>query len=315
MKKAAGAAPTAGLAGSLLREVSADPGRLPESLASFALRHMGPGAATAAERLRAAHPEADAATLRALVLTRGRRAVTAEGAFVGGPFLLFVPVAFCGALLSQARMVFELAAVEGRDPEDPERAAELLVLQGVYEDTATARAALRATPAAGGTTGHRARGRWAALWDLVVRMARLLGLLTPGTEGPGQLVRLGQYALTGAVFLVGLVAPLVWLPYLAVSYWRATNRLTDRATAFYVGSPDLRPQRRRRVRVDASMGVALLRALGSLLVPAVAVFLVVTTDLRTAGARWPVIVIALVAGCLVTGGWWLWRRRRHRTTP
>ncbi|MFE0648697.1 hypothetical protein ACFVZH_08950 [Streptomyces sp. NPDC059534] len=311
MRKEAGAAPAGGLAGSLLREVAAEPGRLPESLASFALRRMGPGAGKAVERLRAAHPDADAAALRALIVTRGRRAVTAEGAFVGGPFMLFIPVAFCGALLSQARMIFELAAAEGRDATDPERAAELLVLQGVYEDTAAARAALTAAPSR--TRRPETRGRWAALWGLVIRMARLLGLLTPATDGPGKLVRIFQIALSCLVFLVGLVAPLVWLPYLAVMYWRATTRLTGRATVFYVGSPDLRVPR--GVRVDAAMGLALLRALASLLVPAVAVFLVVTSDLRIAGGRWPVLGMVLTASCLFTGGWWLWRRHRRRPTP
>ncbi|MEU2434314.1 hypothetical protein ABZ611_33350 [Streptomyces sp. NPDC007861] len=32
-----------------------------------------------------------------------------QGAFVGGPFLVLIRVAFCAALLSQARTVLELA--------------------------------------------------------------------------------------------------------------------------------------------------------------------------------------------------------------
>ncbi|MEV6249398.1 hypothetical protein AB0M38_24795 [Streptomyces sp. NPDC051742] len=308
MRKKAREAPAAGLAGSLWREVLAEPGRLPESLASFALRHLGPGAGTTVARLRAAHPEADAAALRTLVVTRGRRAVVSEGAFVGGPFLFLVPFAFCGALLSQAGTVLELAAAEGRDTTDPERAAELLVLQGVYGDTTAARAALEAPGS--GPRGPNRPGRPAVLRDLTSRMARLLGLIT-ADDGAGRLVRAGRWALLVVVLLVGLVAPLVWLPYMAVSYRRATTQLLDRAIVFYVGSPD--PRSPRGVRIDPATAMAGLRALGSLLLPVAAVLLVIVTDTRIAGGRWPLVGILLVAGCLVTGGGWLWRHwRRHR---
>ncbi|MEV7565591.1 hypothetical protein [Streptomyces tanashiensis] len=292
--------------------MAAEPTRLPEALASFAWRHLGPGAGPAVERLRSAHPEADAAALRSLVISRGRRRVVTEGAFVGGPFLVFIPVAFCGALLSQVRTVLEIAATEGRDPADPERAAELLVLQGVYEDTAKARAALDAHSAAPRTPPGR--GRTATLWNLVMRMARLLGLLTPsGDEQPSRLSRIGQWVLVACVFLVGLVAPLVWLPYMAVSYNRATTRMMDRAVVFYAGSRDLRSPR--RVRVDASMVAAGLRALTSLLLPLGGLLVVAATDTRIAGGQWPVAGIVLVSSCLLTGGWWLWRRHRRRREP
>ncbi|MGW5424424.1 hypothetical protein [Streptomyces sp. NPDC003943] len=302
------------LSRSLLRSAKAEPGRLPELLASFAARRLGPGAGRAVARLRRELPDADPAELRARVVARGGRAVAAEGAFVGGPFLVFVPFAFCAALLSQARTVLELAALEGRDPEDPERAAELLVLQGVYEDTDAARAALDARPEP--APGERP-GRTAALWRLSMRMARLLGVLTPGGDGagddpdggPGLLVRIGQWALSGAVFLVGLVAPLVWLPYLAFTYRRTTVRLADRATEFYAG--ELGPPR--TARLDPGTALALARALASLLVPIAAVALVVLADLKIAGGRWPALGVALFTTSLAVGGWWVWRRRRrHR---
>ncbi|WP_225804436.1 hypothetical protein [Streptomyces sp. NK15101] len=225
--------------------------------------------------------------------------------------MLLIPVAFCGALLSQVRIVLELAATEGRDTTDLERAAELLVLQGVYADTAAARAALDTAPDR--PRPGRRRGRVAAFRDLVVRMAWLLGLLTPSDEKVGLWTRIGQWALVGCVFLVGLVAPLVWLPYMAYSYDRATTRLADRATVFYVGSRELRSPR--GIRVDSTMAAAGLRALGSMLLPAVTLFLIVVTDIRIADGRWPVAGIVLTTSCLVTGGWWLWRRRRRREPP
>ncbi|MEU6975674.1 hypothetical protein [Streptomyces sp. NPDC046371] len=260
------------------------------------------------ERLRAGHPDETPERLRARIVARGTRAATSEGAFVGGPFLVFIPVAFCAALLSQARMMLELAALEGRDPTDDERTAELLVLQGVYEDTDAARAALAAPQA----PAAKRPGRFAALWDMVMRMARLLGLVTPSDGGTGLLVRLGQWVLVGAVFLVGLVAPLVWLPYLASAYYRGTARVADRATLFYSGAR----LPRRSGRLSPAVAAASARAALSLIVPLVALTLVAFTDARIADRQWPVLGIALFSASMVVGGWWVWRHHgRHTRKP
>jgi hypothetical protein len=139
-------------------------------------------------------------------------------------------------------------------------------------------------------------------------MARLLGIVTPADDTRSRRALLGQWSLTGLVFLTGLVAPLVWLPYMAVSYHRATTRLTDQATLHYVGSPDPRPHR--TARFQPEMVSAGLRALGSILVPAAGVVLILLTDLKLAGAQWPLIALLLVAAPMVVGGLWLWHRAR-----
>ncbi|MFE0730599.1 hypothetical protein ACFW2X_20570 [Streptomyces antibioticus] len=316
------------LPGSLLREGLADPHRLPEHLALLAVRRLGP----VARRTVSAEPPPD----RAGVIRRGSRATVTEGAFVGGPFLLLIPVAFCAALLRQTRICLELAALTGRDPTDLERAAELLVLQGVYDDVGTARAALAVHAAA---PSHGVRPT--ALWTLTLRMARLLGLIVPDEPGavrPGPWVQTGRWLLLVAVILVGTVAPLVWLPYMARSYDRATRQLTRRAERFYFpGEPDATAGpvpdalpgpvpdtvsgtpagSGRRRRVDparlAGAGRALLSVL-SLLVPVVLVFGVVVADVRIAGSRWPVLGIVLVTGSVVTGGVW-WLRHRRGSAP
>ncbi|MEU7419924.1 hypothetical protein [Streptomyces antibioticus] len=320
--------PPGSLPGSLLREGLADPHRLPEHLALLAVRRLGP----VARRTASAEPPPD----RAGVIRRGRRATVTEGAFVGGPFLLLIPVAFCAALLRQTRICLELAALTGRDPTDLERAAELLVLQGVYDDVGAARAAL-AVHARAPSRGVRPT----ALWTLTLRMARLLGLLVPDEPGaarPGPWIQTGRWLLLAAVILVGTVAPLIWLPYMARSYDRATRQLTRRAERFYFpGEPDATSDAMsdamsdplpdtvpdtpagsgRRRRVDparlAGAGRALLSVL-SLLVPVVLVFGVVVADVRIAGSRWPVLGIVLVTGSVVTGGvWWLRHRRGSAT--
>ncbi|OQR60947.1 hypothetical protein B6E66_27370 [Streptomyces maremycinicus] len=297
------------------------------------------------------------------LLARGRRATVAEGAFVGGPFLVLIPVAFCAALLRQTRTILELAALTGRNPTERDRAAELLVLQGVYEDVPAARTGLAAHTAdqhrpsdphhppdphhpsdkptgphhpsdrqtgprhpSGGPTGpHRPSGRStgplrrpAALWRLTLRMARLLGLLTPVGPGgpPRRAARAGRWLLLAAVILVGLAAPLVWLPYMANSYDRATTRLNDRAVRFYFpqagADDDAPPSRSRRRRLDPAALAGAGRALLSLLVPVALAVGVLVADLRIAGGRWPVLGVVLTAASVGTGAVWLWNRHRHR---
>lgn len=311
------AAPDPDLPRSLLRAVLADPEHLPEHLARFALRHMGPVADRAVARTREQHPGAAPAELRALVVARGRRNTVTEGAFVGGPFLLLIPVAFCAALLNQARTVLELAGLDGRDPTSPERAAELLVLMGVHSDTAGARAAL-AAPAAPRAGARRTVLRPGALGRLTLRMARLLGLLGPPSADGHQRVRWRQWAVVlirsvtvGLVFVVGLVAPLVWLPYMAVSYHAATGRLTDRAALFYFSEPA--PARTRRGdRSVPGLAHAYAKALGSMVLPALVTFLVLVAGVRIEHSQWPVVTMALVLLSVATGAFWQARRGRRR---
>lgn len=300
---------------SLLASVVTDPGHLPELLADFAVRRIGPAVPEAIAWLRQNHPNATEAELRARVVARGRRTVVSEGSFVGGPFLVLVPVAFCAALLRQARTVLELAALDGRDPTASARAGELLVLQGVYQDTRQAQDALTRT---GRSAGAPARWRrWAALWDVTLRMTHLLGVLTPGEESQGAgrrvprvAVQAWRWLLLGVVFLVGLVAPLVWLPYLAVAYQRADARLADRVLAYYFAETVPAP-RHRVSRIEPEVLASALRALLSLLVPLVLTAVTFLTGLRIADSRWPILGIALATASAAVGALWYWRRHRR----
>ncbi|MFE1921502.1 hypothetical protein ACFW91_02875 [Streptomyces asoensis] len=247
---------------------------------------------------------------RAQLLSRGRSATVTEGAFVGGPFLVLIPVAFCAALLRQTRTVLELAALTGRDPTERDRAAEILVLQGVYDDVPAARAGLSAAGARAPRSGSLRRP--AVLGGLTLRMARLLGLLTPAGPGgrPGRWSQAARWLLLVVVFLVGLAAPLVWLPYMADSYDRATVRLHERAVRFYFprDGSDGAPPRPRRLDPAALAGAG--RALLSVLVPVALAAGVLLADLRIAGGTWPVLGIVLTAASVTTGAVWWWRRGR-----
>lgn len=305
---------------SLLRGIWADPPRLPELLADFAVRQTGPRADRAVTRLREQHGGAEPAGLRMLTVTRGVRRTTAQGSVVGGPFIALVPVAFCAALLAQSQTVLELAALAGRDPTDPARAAELLVLQGAYPDELRARAALAAlgSDRSGRPMAGRRR-RWSTTSDVIRRMARLLGLTSRRSDHGAPLRHLRracQWGLLGLVLMVGLVAPLVWLPYLGAGYHRATVELTDRATTLYLlEHPEAVPAgvddpTGRAPRSYPAMLAAGLRVAAALLLPIGAVALVLLTDLRLFGSRWPVLALTVIGLSLLTGSWWYVRRRR-----
>ncbi|MFJ5548123.1 hypothetical protein [Streptomyces sp. NPDC093225] len=303
----------------LLRSMLADPGHLPEILASFASRRLGGRAARTVAKIRAEHPDADPDQLRNLVIGRGRRVVVTEGAFVGGPFMLLIPFAFCAALLAQLRMALEIAAVAGRDAASPDRTAELLVIQGAHPDVPAARAALGAmaarTDAAGGRSADRRPSGAAALWTTVRRMAYLLGLLGPSGKPTRTPVKVARWALVIAVVVVGFVAPLVWLPYLGFSYHRSTGQLAERTVDFYrseaAGGTWSVPEAvgdLHAVASDPGMIAAVVRAAASLLLPLGALALVVVADLRD--SRWPVLAVSVTGLSLAVGA--VWYLRRHR---
>ncbi|MER6397329.1 hypothetical protein ABT263_14935 [Kitasatospora sp. NPDC001603] len=293
--------------GELLRSVRAHPSLLPETLAVFAVRHRGPRAARRVAALRAAHPEATPQELAGLAVTHARRVSQSEGAFVGGPFMVLIPFAFCTALLAQAQLFLELAALAGRDPAARPRAAEVLVLQGAYPDVVAAGRALDTAP-------RPSAGRRRGLWSLLRRMARLLGLTSEGADPPPSRWRTaGGWLLVLLVFLIGLVAPLVWLPYMGFSYARATDRVGSRAVDFYFGGDVAGAAlRRRRRRADPATVAATIRAGISLVLPVGAVIVLLLADIRVAGSRWPLMSIILLVLSVLVGEVWYRRHRRHR---
>ena len=166
------------------------------------------------------------------MIQRETRLAMTEGAVVGGPFIVLVPVAFCAALLTQAQMVFELAAVAGRDPTDQMRAADLLVVLGAYGSTQAATEGLEAmTRDPQQREGKRLPA--GTRWNTVKRMAYLLQVL-----GPTDATRSGLRSTLGwtgvsVLFVVGIVLPLVWVPYMAYATRRSSLGVGGRAVALY----------------------------------------------------------------------------------
>ena len=304
-----GAPPPRHLVRELVRAVAADPEFLAERLAAFAVGWWAPHADRRVAELRRRRPDTEAEDLRQATVTRSVRTCVAEGAFIGGPFMVLVPFAFCSALLVQIRMILELAALTGRPATGPDRTAEVLVIQGVRPDVGSAREALvfAKTRKADRPARRAPPHRWfSAVW----RMMRLLGLLTPDPETePSRLVRWGRWAVLMGTFAVGTVLPLVWLPYIAVAYRGSTLEIAKRATTAYyrtAGAP--RPGQTSRVR--PGMAAAVARLVVSLILTVGTVVVFVVLGIAVIGGRWGTLVLAVLVLSLATGAWWLWRRRR-----
>ncbi|WP_424892787.1 hypothetical protein [Streptomyces sp. XH2] len=297
----------------LLPMIWADPQHMPEQLAFFAVRRFGPRAAASVDRRKRNRPAAGDDELRREVIAHGTHMTIADGAVLGGPFIVLMPVSFVAALLSQAQMVLELAVLAGEDPRSERRVADLLVLQDVYPSTEAAAEALR--KAKRRPPGGRGRIPRRTRWSLVVRMAAILGLVGGGGK-QSTFRRVVSTAPIVALFLVGMVLPLIWVPALAVIYRKNTLRLGAKAVQYYTpgAAGELLRHRKRLPHMPSTAGVAaVLRVLALAAVPFAAAGAAAWAGLRLAGGFWGTCLIVLVAVSLLAACLWFVRRRPRRS--
>ena len=87
----------------LLRVLYADPEHTAEHLALWSVMRFAGRATSAVEKIQRARVAAEPDVQQRAVVQRQTRVSMTEGAVVGGPFIVLIPVAFCAALLAQAQ--------------------------------------------------------------------------------------------------------------------------------------------------------------------------------------------------------------------
>jgi hypothetical protein len=172
-----------------------DPARAPEHIALAAGEVHGPAAAAWVARAGPEYGERHR-ELASVAVRHHVRYSRLSGAATGlGGFTTMVADIASLAWI-QSRMVFFVAAAFGWDPLDPMRPAEMLVLQGVYDDPYEARAGLD------GTGATMAEAYVGSLRDRDRRLMQRL-LLMVGTHGAK---RLGGKAIPGFAIAFNFIA-------------------------------------------------------------------------------------------------------------
>jgi hypothetical protein len=195
------------------------------------------------------------------VVRRAARVARGDGVVCGSSFYLGMPAAVISIFCHQVVLVLEIAALFDRDPTDPARAAEVLVLKGRAKSIEDATEALRAarSPSAGAARPPLRRVLTQSLRQLPAMLGLKLRRLKSG-HPIDAIVTVCQWA--------SYLVPVVGMPACAISSARATKKLGADAIAFYsraqagVGAtPGLdpeftlppRPSGRRRRRLVAAV--------------------------------------------------------------
>ena len=296
----------------VLRIMWADPQHLAEQLAVWSLARFGPRAEKGGREDEARASWRGPGRARGSVTRSQVRLAVTEGAFIGGPFIVLVPVAFCAALLAQAQMVFELAAVSGRDPRDPMRAADCSSCSG---PTARLPRLRRRPQAWRRTRARREKTSRRRSLDMVKRMSYLLGLLAPD---PGSVASASpSVGRDRPAPLVGFVLPLVWVPYLAYATRRSALRLAARARDYYAdgGAADAGVNVRSGARHASLGGTVGSAGVALLVLPIGAALIALLTGYSPGGGRWLFTGLIFIGVSFIASFLWLslrWLRRTGR---
>ena len=214
----------------LLQALRADPHHASELVLLRVLAQVGPNVTAQATAQTKAGTPVEHATKR--LIRRATSLARRDGAITGSSFYVGMPSAMAAIYCSQLLLVLRIAALYGREPTDPARAAEMLVFQGRYADVETAAAALRraGTAASPDHQGFSIR-------TTVVRTARqvpqMVGMRVQTVR------RGGPWAMMiSAATLASYLVPFVGIPAWAASNSRATRQLGKAAVAYYAAHPE-----------------------------------------------------------------------------
>lgn len=213
----------------LWARLRSDPRNAPQYLALAAVERWGEHARVYAAQVRREDPGATSQQLAQMIKSRHALLARTEGAAAGVPASV-APVAGAAAVVLpdlgalawiQSRMVVHIAAVYGHDTSDREMAAELLVLQGIYNTTDAARMALTE---AGKRVTQRLVNQYIKGSTLVLlkQLFRYVGI---------------KFTRTGVVKVI----PFVAIPLGAGVNELSTRSLANRAIKFYDTRPRGKP--------------------------------------------------------------------------
>jgi hypothetical protein len=214
--------PTTGLWQALRR----DPAHASEIAVRHALPQLTPHVARWWSTTSRAKPSEPADRIARRVLRRSAGVARRGGLITGSSFYVGMLPAVAMIYCEQLVVVLRIAAAYGRDPADPLRAAEILMLQGRYDTVDAASAALR-------NVGARSPRRLAvsgprAVMDVVRQVPSMIGLQVRKlrSRSPFEVV-------IGAAEVASFFVPVVSLPVWAFANAHATRRLGRRAIDFY----------------------------------------------------------------------------------
>jgi hypothetical protein len=239
-----------------------DPGHAPELCVLCALPQLSPQVtrwwSTRPFGGTVDHPE----QLSRSVLRRSTRVARRGGAITGSSFYVAMVPAMVMIYCEQLAALLRIAAIYGRDPGDPARAAEILVIQGRYPTLGAARAALQKAGTKP-TREHQSKPT-ASMAAAVRQVPSMIGLQVRRLKTP---IDVAIVIVEVASFLV----PVVSIPVWAAANARATRRLGRAAISFYsqpsttdsstatlvLPSPPTRRQRRQFVATLVPLAAAL----------------------------------------------------------
>jgi hypothetical protein len=150
------------------------------------------------------------------------------GAITGSSFYVAMLPAIAMIYCEQLAVVLRIAAIYGRDPAEPARAPEILVLQGRYPDVVAAALALRqaGTKPARQTEAKRPAGLGSALRQI----PSMIGLQVRRIKTP-------MDAIILMVEVAAFVFPVISIPVWMYANARATRRLGQTAIRYYRQPP------------------------------------------------------------------------------
>jgi hypothetical protein len=220
-----------------------DPEHVAERLALHGTHGLGEPSLEWVRRVREERPGVPRAVIAEELRLQSAHVGAIDGAIAGTPFLLALVPGYLGYLQQETRMLLRTAALYDHDPREPEAAAEMLALRGVYPTTDAARSAVLAVQDAPLPEKPNAR-RPLSTWVRGVNELLIFGgfLSAPSDKSkeashPRLKAALGfLFGLT--IWVITWVLPLTFMIAMAWGCDTGARQLGRRALISYDSDPD-----------------------------------------------------------------------------